>query len=99
MSAMRMRMLRIVSVSRDHLELGRTRCEHRRNSLGNPLLVRRQISAIHLGRLDRGVTEPVLQVVDRTAVLQPGHGVKMAQIVKAERAEVALALFWHSDGE
>ena len=43
---------------------------------------------IDLGRLDRRMAEPLLQVVDRPASLEPIDGVPMAHVMEAERPKI-----------
>jgi hypothetical protein len=54
------------------------------------LLFGGQISEVHLRRLDAGVTEPLLQNVDRAATFEPIDRMDVAQIVETERPEVLI---------
>jgi hypothetical protein len=59
-----------------------------RYSLHLPLLLRRQKLQVDLGGLDTGVSQALLQIVERPARLEPLHGVQMAQVMEAEAPEL-----------
>jgi hypothetical protein len=57
-------------------------------ALDRHLLIGRQELQVHFGGLDAGVAQPLLQVIERAAILEPRQRVQMATIVEAERVKI-----------